>query len=107
MRLRVEIKEDGKLLQNVQKVNWDATMDTVNECMVIGIIVRDFEGHVTAAKNLTKPENIKPVAAETLVISAYGLAKAKVKQVIDEIWTEEILIYIFDIILLDQRTISL
>jgi len=48
------------------KVNWNATMDTDNGRVGIGIVVQDFEGYLIAARSLTKMANLEPVTAETL-----------------------------------------
>jgi ribonuclease HI len=48
------------------KVNWDAAVDSVNGRMGIGIVVRDYEGHVIAARSVTIMGNLEPIAAEAL-----------------------------------------
>jgi len=49
-------------------VNWDAKVDidTINGRIGVGIVVRDYEGHVVGARSLTKMKNLELVAAEAL-----------------------------------------
>ncbi|XP_059441727.1 uncharacterized protein LOC132174030 [Corylus avellana] len=48
------------------KVNWDIALSTVNNCMGIGVIVRDERGHVLAAKNQTIHATHESVTGEAL-----------------------------------------
>jgi hypothetical protein len=48
------------------KVNWDAAIDTVNKRLGIGLIVRNHNGLVIAARSQTKMGCLEPVAVEEL-----------------------------------------
>jgi ribonuclease HI len=53
-------------VQGIYKVNWDAALDSTNNRMGIGIIVRDYLGMVIAAKSYTMRFISEPVVAEAL-----------------------------------------
>jgi hypothetical protein len=48
------------------KVNWDAAVDKKNGHIGLGIVVRDYEGVVLAARSTTKNFLVEPVVAEVL-----------------------------------------
>jgi hypothetical protein len=48
------------------KVNWDVVVDTKHEWIGIGIIVRDYEGIVLAARSTTGNFLVEHVVAEAL-----------------------------------------
>jgi ribonuclease HI len=69
------IATDGREVHHVKwfpppegkyKVNWDAAVDTVNGRLGIGIIVRNHNGLVIAARSRTKMGCLEPVAVEAL-----------------------------------------
>jgi len=45
------------------KVNWDATVDKLSGRMRIGIMVRDHEQFVHAARSMTRMDHLDPIAA--------------------------------------------
>lgn len=56
-------------LEGTYKVNLDTAVDKVHGRMRIKILVRDHEGHVNAAKSMTRMGNIEPNTADTLAVS--------------------------------------
>jgi hypothetical protein len=52
--------------QNTYKVNWDAALDSVNQRMGVGVIVRDHMGRVIAARSTTVEFSSEPVVAEAI-----------------------------------------
>jgi hypothetical protein len=52
--------------QEVYKVNWDAAIDSINKCMGVSAIVRDYQGIVIAARSYTLGFISKPVVAEAI-----------------------------------------
>ena len=49
------------------KANWDVAISTNRNCMGIGVIIRDEEGRVSAAKNKTVQGSNEPVTGEAMV----------------------------------------
>lgn len=58
-------------LAGMYKVNRDVAIDTKSRCMGVGIIAREYEGHVYAATSQTVRTIQEPVVAE-----ANGVLKA-------------------------------
>jgi hypothetical protein len=52
--------------QGVYKANWDIAISSVNQCMGVGVLVRDGNGLVATAKSSTVFATFEPVAGEAL-----------------------------------------
>jgi ribonuclease HI len=52
--------------QRVYKANWDIAISSVNQCMGVGVVVRDGNGLVAAAKSTTIFATFEPAAGEAL-----------------------------------------